>query len=92
MRRKSAACRPKDCNERQHPGGPSRTDESTGEKWFFSPVFVRLLATNAAFGFSISAFYLLPKHLAVSFAATSGTKLTMKLRLNFAGLSTSAWA
>ena len=47
-------------------------DESTGEKWLFSPVFVRLLATNAAFGFSISTFYLLPKHLAVSFAATPG--------------------
>jgi len=50
-------------------------DESTGEQWFFSPVFVRLLATNAAFGFSISAFYLLPKHLAVSFAATPGQNL-----------------
>jgi MFS family permease len=31
-----------------------------------------LLATNAAFGFSISTFYLLPKHLALSFAATPG--------------------
>ena len=47
-------------------------DETWGEKELFSPVFVRLLATNAAFGFSVSTFYLLPKHLAVSFAATPG--------------------
>ena len=47
-------------------------DETAREKWLFSPVFVRLLATNAAFGFSVSTFYLLPKHLAVSFAATPG--------------------
>jgi len=45
-------------------------DETAREKWLFSPVFVRLLATNAAFGFSVSTFYLLPKHLAVSFAAS----------------------
>jgi MFS family permease len=45
-------------------------DETSREKWLFSPVFVRLLATNAAFGFSVSTFYLLPKHLAVSFAAS----------------------
>jgi hypothetical protein len=43
-------------------------DETWGEKELFSPVFVRLLATNTAFGFSVSTFYLLPKHLAVSFA------------------------
>ena len=48
----------------------SGQDETWGEKGLFSPVFVRLLATNAAFGFSVSTFYLLPKHLAVSFAAT----------------------
>ena len=47
-------------------------DETAREKWLFSPVFVRLLATNAAFGFSVSTFYLLPKHLAGSFAATPG--------------------
>jgi MFS family permease len=47
-------------------------DETWSEKGIFSPVFVRLLATNAAFGFSVSTFYLLPKHLAVSFAATPG--------------------
>ena len=47
-------------------------DETAREKWLFSPVFVRLLATNAAFGFSVSTFYLLPKHLAVSFAASPG--------------------
>ena len=35
--------------------------------------FVRLLATNMAFGFSISCFYLLPKHLTVNYAATPGT-------------------
>jgi MFS family permease len=32
-----------------------------------------LLATNMAFGFSISCFYLLPKHLTVTYAATPGT-------------------
>jgi len=31
-----------------------------------------LLATNMAFGFSVSCFYLLPKHLTVSYAATPG--------------------
>lgn len=45
-------------------------DETSRAKWLFSPVFVRLLATNAAYGFSVSTFYLLPKHLAADFAAT----------------------
>jgi len=37
-----------------------------------SAPFIRLLATNMAFGFSISCFYLLPKHLTVNYAATPG--------------------
>ena len=41
-------------------------------RWIAGP-FLRLLATNMAFGFSISCFYLLPKHLTVSYAATPGT-------------------
>ena len=40
-------------------------------RWFAGP-FVRLLATNMAFGFSNSCFYLLPKYLTVSYAATPG--------------------
>jgi MFS family permease len=40
-------------------------------RWWSGP-FVRLLATNMAVGFSISCFYLLPKHLTVSYAATPG--------------------
>jgi MFS family permease len=39
--------------------------------WLSGP-FVRLLATNMAFGFSISCFYLLPKHLTVRYAASPG--------------------
>jgi len=45
---------------------PART------RWISKP-FVRLLATNMAFGFSMSCFYLLPKHLTVTYAATPGT-------------------
>lgn len=41
------------------------------KRWISRP-FIRLLATNMAFGFSISCFYLLPKHLTVSYAATPG--------------------
>lgn len=40
--------------------------------WMSGP-FLRLLATNMAFGFSISTFYLLPKHLTVTYAVTPGT-------------------
>jgi MFS family permease len=41
-------------------------------RWMSKP-FLRLLATNMAFGFSVSTFYLLPKHLTVAYAATPGT-------------------
>ena len=41
-------------------------------RWMSKP-FLRLLATNMAFGFSVSTFYLLPKHLTVTYAATPGT-------------------
>ncbi len=40
-------------------------------RWLGGP-FIRLLATNMAFGFSVSCFYLLPKHLTVSYAASPG--------------------
>jgi MFS family permease len=40
-------------------------------RWFAGP-FVRLLATNMAIGFSLSCFYLLPKHLTVAYAASPG--------------------
>jgi MFS family permease len=59
---------------------PATRDFVLGEKdtaglpqprWLSGP-FVRLLATNMAFGFSISCFYLLPKHLTVSYAASPG--------------------
>ena len=40
-------------------------------RWITGP-FVRLLATNMAFGFSMSCFYLLPKYLTVNYAATPG--------------------
>jgi MFS family permease len=41
-------------------------------RWMSGP-FLRLLATNSAFGFSLSTFYLLPKHLTVTYAVTPGT-------------------
>jgi MFS family permease len=52
--------------------GRNASATSTRERWMTKP-FVRLLATNMAFGFSISCFYLLPKHLTVTYAATPGT-------------------
>jgi MFS family permease len=52
--------------------GRNASATSTRERWMSKP-FVRLLATNMAFGFSISCFYLLPKHLTVTYAATPGT-------------------
>ena len=41
------------------------------KRWLSRP-FVRLLATNMAIGFSLSCFYLLPKHLTVAYAARPG--------------------
>jgi MFS family permease len=41
------------------------------KRWMSKP-FIRLLATNMAFGFSASCFYLLPKHLTVNHGATPG--------------------
>jgi MFS family permease len=52
--------------------GKNESATSTRARWIAKP-FVRLLATNMAFGFSISCFYLLPKHLTVTYAATPGT-------------------
>ena len=52
--------------------GKNASATSTCARWISKP-FVRLLATNMAFGFSISCFYLLPKHLTVTYAATPGT-------------------
>jgi MFS family permease len=52
--------------------GQNATATSTQARWISKP-FVRLLATNMAFGFSMSCFYLLPKHLTVTYAATPGT-------------------
>jgi MFS family permease len=52
--------------------GKNALATSTRARWISRP-FVRLLATNMAFGFSISCFYLLPKHLTVTYAATPGT-------------------
>jgi MFS family permease len=51
--------------------GQNATPSSPQKRWM-SGAFIRLLATNMAFGFSISCFYLLPKHLTVSYAATPG--------------------
>jgi MFS family permease len=52
--------------------GKNESAASARARWIAGP-FVRLLATNMAFGFSISCFYLLPKYLTVSYAATPGT-------------------
>ena len=52
--------------------GQNASATSTRARWISRP-FVRLLATNMAFGFSISCFYLLPKHLMATYAATPGT-------------------
>jgi MFS family permease len=48
-------------------------DETAQGKRLLTGSFLRLLATNMTFGFSISVFYLLPKHLTVDYAATPGT-------------------
>jgi len=52
--------------------GQNATPTPARTRWI-SKAFVRLLATNMAFGFSLSCFYLLPKHLTVTYAATPGT-------------------
>lgn len=51
--------------------GPNGQAKRPRETWMSRP-FVRLLATNMAFGFSVSCFYLLPKHLTLAYAATPG--------------------
>jgi predicted MFS family arabinose efflux permease len=38
--------------------------------WLLSPVFVRLLTTNAMYGYSLASFYLLPKYLTLTFASS----------------------
>lgn len=63
-------------SQRQSPAtqdvlGQNAPSVSPQARWMSGP-FIRLLATNMAFGFSISCFYLLPKHLTVSYAATPG--------------------
>lgn len=40
------------------------------QTWFRSPVFVRLLATNAMYGYSLASFYLLPKYLTLTFSSS----------------------
>jgi MFS family permease len=50
---------------------PEPIEAATAKRWMSWP-FVRLLATNMAVGFSMSCFYLLPKHLTVSYAASPG--------------------
>jgi MFS family permease len=45
--------------------------EPANKRWLSGP-FVRLLATNMAFGFSMSCFYLLPKHLTLGYGASPG--------------------
>ena len=52
--------------------GTSEPVLSGRTRWITGP-FVRLLATNMAFGFSISCFYLLPKYLTVAYGAAPGT-------------------
>jgi MFS family permease len=52
------------------PGANEHTGPSP-KRWWSGP-FIRLLATNAAIGFSISCFYLLPKHLTIAYAASPG--------------------
>lgn len=51
--------------------GQNVTDTSPRKRWMAGP-FARLLATNMTFGFAISCFYLLPKHLTVHYAASPG--------------------
>jgi MFS family permease len=51
--------------------GIDETDASERKRVLTGP-FMRLLATNMAFGFSVSCFYLLPKHLTVDYGATPG--------------------
>ena len=51
--------------------GKNASATSAPARWIGGS-FVRLLATNMAFGFSISCFYLLPKYLTVNYAATPG--------------------
>jgi MFS family permease len=64
-------------NQRQSPAtqdpvlGPNASAALPRKRWMTKP-FIRLLATNMAFGFSASCFYLLPKHLTVSYRATPG--------------------
>jgi MFS family permease len=48
-------------------------DEDGEGKRLLSGNFIRLLATNMTFGFSVSVFYLLPKHLTVDYGASPGT-------------------
>ncbi len=50
--------------------GPGQDDSATAPKHWAAGAFVRLLATNMAFGFAVSCFYLLPKHLTVDYAAS----------------------
>lgn len=48
---------------------PGSIDPAAPRKHWAAGAFVRLLATNMTFGFAISCFYLLPKHLTVDYAA-----------------------
>jgi MFS family permease len=52
--------------------GQNATETPPRKRWLAGP-FARLLATNMTFGFAISCFYLLPKHLTAHYAASPGT-------------------
>ena len=51
---------------------PASQAEKPGQDthWYATKGIVRLLVTNAIYGYSLASFFLLPKHLAVSYAAT----------------------
>jgi MFS family permease len=51
---------------------PAGLAEQPGKdaRWFATKGMIRLLVTNAMYGYSLASFFLLPKHLAVSFAAS----------------------
>jgi len=55
--------------QRWSPASPA-VKPGQDSRWYATKGIVRLLVTNAMYGYSLASFFLLPKHLAVSFAAT----------------------